>query len=234
MLDVRDIHVYLGSSYVLQGVSLQVQPGQVLALLGRNGVGKTTLVRSVIGLAKIQEGIVRLDGQDITSLPLDKVARLGVGLVPQGRQVFPSLTTLENLQIAVRDGPGKDGSRWTIERFLDAFPNVKERLQQGAGKLSGGEQQLLAIGRALVGNPRLLLMDEPSEGLAPLIVEEISGLIRRLAREGMAILLVEQNFAFAVETADYIHVMTKGRVVYESSPEALQRDLSAQRKLLGV
>lgn len=234
MLDVRDIHVYLGSSYVLQGVSLQVQPGQVLALLGRNGVGKTTLVRSVIGLAKIQEGTVRLDGQDITSLPLDKVARLGVGLVPQGRQVFPSLTTLENLQIAVRDGPGKDGSRWTIERFLDAFPNVKERLQQGAGKLSGGEQQLLAIGRALVGNPRLLLMDEPSEGLAPLIVEEISGLIRRLAREGMAILLVEQNFAFAVETADYIHVMTKGRVVYESSPEALQRDLSAQRKLLGV
>ena len=234
MLDVRDIHVYLGSSYVLQGVSLQVQPGQVLALLGRNGVGKTTLVRSVIGLAKIQEGTVRLDGQDITSLPLDKVARLGVGLVPQGRQVFPSLTTLENLQIALRDGPGKDGSRWTIERFLDAFPNVKERLQQGAGKLSGGEQQLLAIGRALVGNPRLLLMDEPSEGLAPLIVEEISGLIRRLAREGMAILLVEQNFAFAVETADYIHVMTKGRVVYESSPEALQRDLSAQRKLLGV
>ena len=234
MLDVRDIHVYLGSSYVLQGVSLQVQPGQVLALLGRNGVGKTTLVRSVIGLAKIQEGTVRLDGQDITSLPLDKVARLGVGLVPQGRQVFPSLTTLENLQIAVRDGPGKDGSRWTIERFLDAFPNVKERLQQGAGKLSGGEQQLLAIGRALVGNPRLLLMDEPSEGLAPLIVEEISGLIRRLAREGMAILLVEQNFAFAVETADYIHVMTKGRVVYESSPEALQQDLSAQRKLLGV
>ena len=234
MLDVRDIHVYLGSSYVLQGVSLQVQPGQVLALLGRNGVGKTTLVRSVIGLAKIQEGTVRLDGQDITSLPLDKVARLGVGLVPQGRQVFPSLTTLENLQIAVRDGPGKDGSRWTIERFLDAFPNVKERLQQGAGKLSGGEQQLLAIGRALVGNPRLLLMDEPSEGLAPLIVEEISRLIRRLAREGMAILLVEQNFAFAVETADYIHVMTKGRVVYESSPEALQRDLSAQRKLLGV
>lgn len=234
MLDVKDIHVYLGSSYVLQGVSLQVQPGQVLALLGRNGVGKTTLVRSVIGHARIQEGTVRLDGQDITSLSPDKVARMGVGLVPQGRQVFPSLTTLENLQIAVRDRPGKDGSRWTIERFLDAFPNVKERLQQGAGKLSGGEQQLLAIGRALVGNPRLLLMDEPSEGLAPLIVEEIGGLIRQLAREGMAVMLVEQNFAFAVETADYVHVMTKGRVVYGSSPEALQQDSSAQRKLLGV
>ena len=234
MLDVKDIHVYLGSSYVLQGVSLQVQPGQVLALLGRNGVGKTTLVRSVIGHARIQEGTVRLDGQDITPLPPDKVARLGVGLVPQGRQVFPSLTTLENLQIAVRDRPGSDGSRWTIERFLDAFPNVKERLQQGAGKLSGGEQQLLAIGRALVGNPRLLLMDEPSEGLAPLIVKEISGLIRQLASEGMAILLVEQNFGFAVETADYVNVMTKGRVVYESSPEALQQDLNAQGKLLGV
>ena len=234
MLDVKDIHVYLGNSYVLQGVSLQVQPGQILALLGRNGVGKTTLVRSVIGHARVQEGTVRLDGQDITSLPPVKVARLGVGLVPQGRQVFPSLTTLENLQIAVRDRPGKDGSRWTIERFLDAFPNVKERLQQGAGKLSGGEQQLLAIGRALVGNPRLLLMDEPSEGLAPLVVEEISGLIRRLAREGMAVLLVEQNFAFAVETADYVHVMTKGRVVYESTPEAFRRDSSAQRRLLGV
>ena len=234
MLDVKDIHVYLGSSYVLQGVSLQVQPGQVLALLGRNGVGKTTLVRSVIGHVRIQEGTVRLDGQDITPLPPDKVARLGVGLVPQGRQVFPSLSTLENLQIAVRDRPGSDGSRWTIERFLDAFPNVKERLQQGAGKLSGGEQQLLAIGRALVGNPRLLLMDEPSEGLAPLIVKEISGLIRQLASEGMAILLVEQNFAFAVETADYVNVMTKGRVVYESSPETLQQDLSAQGKLLGV
>ena len=234
MLDVKDIHVYLGSSYVLQGVSLRVQPGQVLALLGRNGVGKTTLVRSVIGHARIQEGTVRLDGQDITSLSPDKVARMGVGLVPQGRQVFPSLTTLENLQIAVRDRPGKDGSRWTIERFLDAFPNVKERLQQGAGKLSGGEQQLLAIGRALVGNPRLLLMDEPSEGLAPLIVEEIGGLIRQLAREGMAVMLVEQNFAFAVDTADYVHVMTKGRVVYGSSPEALQQDSSAQRKLLGV
>ena len=234
MLDVQDIHVYLGSSYVLQGVSLQVQPGQVLALLGRNGVGKTTLVRSVIGHARIQEGTVRLDGQDITSLPPAKVARLGVGLVPQGRQVFPSLTTLENLQIAVRDRPGKDGSRWTIERFLDAFPNVQERLQQGAGKLSGGEQQLLAIGRALVGNPRLLLMDEPSEGLAPLVVEEISGLIRRLAREGMAVLLVEQNFAFAAETADYVHVMTKGRVVYDSTPEAFLRDTNAQRRLLGV
>ena len=234
MLDVKDIHVYLRSSYVLQGVSLQVQPGQVLALLGRNGVGKTTLVRSVIGHSRIQEGTVSLDGKDITSLPPAKVARLGVGLVPQGRQVFPSLTTLENLQIAARDRPGKDGSRWTIERFLEAFPNVKERLQQGAGKLSGGEQQLLAIGRALVGNPRLLLMDEPSEGLAPLIVDEISGLIRQLAREGMAVLLVEQNFGFAVETADYVHVMTKGRVVYEATPEAFRRDSSAQRRLLGV
>lgn len=234
MLEVKDIHVYLGSSYVLQGVSLQVQPGQVLALLGRNGVGKTTLVRSVIGHARVRGGAVLLDGQDITSLPPDKIARRGVGLVPQGRQVFPSLTTLENLQIAVHDRPGRDGSRWTIERFLDAFPNVKERLQQGAGKLSGGEQQLLAIGRALVGNPRLLLMDEPSEGLAPLIVEEIGGLIRQLAREGMAVLLVEQNFAFAVDTADYVHVMTKGRVVYGSSPEALRRDSSAQGRLLGV
>jgi branched-chain amino acid transport system ATP-binding protein len=234
VLDVKDIHVYLGSSYVLQGVSLQVPRGQVVSLLGRNGVGKTTLVRSIMGLARVRYGTMTLDGVDITSLPANRRARLGVGLVPQGRLVFPSLTTLENLQVAVRGLREHNESPWTIERFLDAFPNVGERLPQSAGKLSGGEQQLLAIGRALMGNPHLLLMDEPSEGLAPLITQEIGQLIRQLASEGMAVLLVEQNFAFAVQTADHVLVMSKGNMVYESSPEVLRKDLSAQKELLGV
>lgn len=231
LLDVEDIHSYYGKSYVLQGVSLKVEIGQVVAVLGRNGVGKTTLVRSICGLTPPQRGVVRFKGEDITGQPAYRINEKGIGLIPQGRQVFTSLSVRENLLVAARNR-GTEG--WTIERVLNRFSRLRERLHNRGGKLSGGEQQMLASGRALVGNPELLLMDEPTEGLAPLVVAELGRVISELKAAGFSILLVEQILPFALRLADHVYVMSKGRIVYDSSPEELANNAEIKARYLGV
>ena len=230
MLEVRDIHTYYGDSHVLQGVSLSMARGQVVGILGRNGMGKTTLIRSIIGFTMPRRGQVVFKERDITSWPSNRAVALGLGLVPQGRRVFPSLTVLENLAVA---GKG-NGGPWTMERVLELFPRLGERGAHRAGKLSGGEQQMLAIARALMTNPELLLMDEPTEGLAPLLVREVDAVIESLKSQGLSILLVEQNLALALRVADHVHVLSRGRIVHSSSPDALWRNEEIKSRYLGL
>jgi branched-chain amino acid transport system ATP-binding protein len=232
MLSVEDIHTYYGDSHVLQGVSLRVARGTVAALLGRNGVGKTTLCRSIVGFTPARDGRITFNDADITRLPAHKICRLRMSLVPQGRRIFSSLTVRENLEIALRKYSG-DG-RWDLPAVFKVFPRLAERSHHRGNELSGGEQQMLAIARALVANPLLLLMDEPTEGLAPALVAEVGALIRRLKDEGMSILLVEQNAAFAVKVADFVHVMSKGRIVHSSEPAALWENQEIKTRFLGV
>ncbi len=234
MLAVRDLHTYYGESYVLQGVSLTLEAGRVEALLGRNGVGKSTLVRSIAGLTPARRGSVSLDGRDVTRVPTHALVKLGVGIVPQERRIFPSLTVEENLTINGRSGAGGGARRWTLAEIYELFPILAQRAGNRGNLLSGGEQQMLAVARALMGNPSYLLMDEPSEGLAPLIVRELGGIITRLKEEGMGILLVEQNLHFALAHADAVQVMTKGRIVCRTSPRELREDRELQRTYLGV
>jgi branched-chain amino acid transport system ATP-binding protein len=238
-LRVDDIHTYYGDSYVLQGVSLEVRPGTVAALLGRNGMGKTTLIRSVIGFARPRRGRVLFGDREITHTPSHEIAHLGIGLVPQGRRIFASLTVLENLTVAARGGSARDGGApaggpWTLARVLDLFPRLGERGGHRGNMLSGGEQQMLAIARALMTNPRLLLMDEPSEGLAPLLVRELGASIGRLRAEGLSILLVEQNLPMALRVADEAYVLSKGRVVYHGTASELSADRDVTHRYLGV
>jgi len=234
MLNIEDIHTYYGDSYVLQGVSLEVRPRTAVALLGRNGMGKTTLIRSIIGFARPRQGRVLFEGRDITALPSHQIAHLGIGLVPQGRRIFPSLTVLEHLNVAARvDGVAGDRA-WTLDRVFALYPRLRERHAHRGSMLSGGEQQMLAIGRALTTNPRLLLMDEPSEGLAPLLVRELGGSIGRLKEAGLSILLVEQNLPMALAIADEVYVLSKGRVVYRGTPAALSADAAVKHRYLGV
>lgn len=229
MLRVQDIHTYYRDSYILQGVTLELKPGQVVALLGRNGVGKTTLARSIVGLTPAKHGNILFRDIDITHMPAHRIARLGIGLVPQGRRVFRSLTVREHLQVTAR-GHG----RWTLERIIELFPNLHERLRSLAGKLSGGEQQMLAAGRALVGNPTLLVMDEPTEGLAPLMVRELGSAIESLKQAGTSILLIEQQLAFALRYADIVFIMSKGRIVHQCTPAELAADAETKARYLGV
>ena len=231
MLEVQDIHTNYGESYILQGLSLRVGQGQVVAVLGRNGVGKTTLIRSIIGFTPPRRGRIVLRGEDITRLPAHEIARRGVGLVPQGRRIFASLGVGEHLEIGQRAG---NGAGWSFDRVLELFPRLRERLRNRGNKLSGGEQQMLACGRALVGNPDILLMDEPSEGLAPLLVRELGRILGRLKAGGASILIVEQNLAFALRIADYVYLMSKGRIVYESRPDELLRNPEVKARYLGV
>jgi branched-chain amino acid transport system ATP-binding protein len=231
MLEVQDLHAAYGEAVVVQGVSLRVPDGQIAVVLGRNGVGKTTLVRAIAGLTPPRRGRVLLDGEDIAGAPPHAIARRGVGLVPQGRRVFPSLDVGEHLAVGARPGGGRG---WDAPRVLALFPGLAARLRHRGGKLSGGEQGMLACGRALVGNPRILLMDEPSEGLAPLLVREFGRILLELRGEGTSVLLVEQNLAFALRVADHVYLMSKGRIVHECAPAELRRDEDSKARWLGV
>jgi len=212
-LKIEHIDAFYGDSHVLHGVSLSLKEGQVLALLGRNGAGKTTCISSIIGLVAPRNGTISLFGETISGLPPETISRTGVGLVPQGRRIFPSLTVKENLVIA-RQRESNDPKSWNLQRIFGLFPRLEERQQQLAGSLSGGEQQMLALGRALMGNPRVLLLDEPSEGLAPLIVAEVGRTIALLKQEGQSIILVEQNSNLALSLADDVMILNTGRVVF--------------------
>ena len=228
MLEVDDIHTFYGSSHVLHGVSIRVPPGQVVTVLGRNGMGKTTLIRSIVGFTPPRRGTVSFRGTPIHRLRPFAIARLGIGLVPQGRRIFPSLSVEENLRVAARPG------RWDSAGVYALFPRLRERAANRGHQLSGGEQQMLAIARALMTNPALLLLDEPSEGLAPLLVAEVARALGQLRAQGMAILLVEQNLPMAIGLADHAYVLSKGRVVYDGSPAALWADEARKAELLGV
>jgi branched-chain amino acid transport system ATP-binding protein len=228
MLDVEAIHTYYGDSHVLHGVSLRVASGEAVALLGRNGAGKTTTIRSIVGFTPPRTGRVVFAGQAIERWPAYRVARQGLALVPQGRRIFAPLSVRENLTLGAR------AQGWTLERVFALFPRLRERESQAGGTLSGGEQQMLAIGRALMTNGRLLLLDEPSEGLAPLIVREIGGILLALKAERLSLLLVEQNYHLALRVADRVYVMNKGQIVYEGTPTALEADEDVKRRYLGV
>ena len=230
MLEVRDIHTYYGDSYVLQGISLSMTRGQVVGILRRNGMGKTTLIRSIIGFTPPRRGQIMFKDRDITAWSSNRAVGFGLGLVPQGRRVFPSLSVMENLTVAVKG----DSGPWTVARVLELFPRLRERGAHRAGKLSGGEQQMLAIARALMTNPELLLMDEPTEGLAPLLVREVGRVIESLKAQGLSILLVEQNLPLALRVADHVHVLSRGRVVHSSAPDALWRNEEIKSRYLGL
>ena len=211
LLEARELETFYGKSQILRGVSFQVPRGQITALLGRNGAGKTTTLRSIMGLTPPRRGSVRFDGRDITGEPPHVAFRLGVGYVPEGRQIFPNLEVGENLRLAERS---RATNGWTLERIFEYFPVLQQRWRQRGQSLSGGEQQMLAIARALVGNPDLLMLDEPSQGLAPLLVQELGLLMLRLKGEGVTILLVEQNARMALAVSDQVVVLDKGTVVF--------------------
>jgi branched-chain amino acid transport system ATP-binding protein len=231
ILEVDDIHTYYGDAYVLQGLSLKLEQGQILGLLGRNGVGKTTLVNSIVGFNPPRRGRIVFKGDDITQISSFETVRRGMGLVPQGRRVFPTLSVEENLTVAER-APERHG--WNVRRVYDLFPRLQERHNQRAKTLSGGEQQMLAIGRGLMTNPDCLIMDEPSEGLAPIIIQGVWEAIGKLKAEGLSILLVEQNAALALKLVDYVHVISKGQVVYSARPDELWANNEIKSHYLGI
>ncbi len=231
LLRVRDIDTYLGDSHVIQGVSLDVPAGKVVALLGRNGAGKTTVLRSIMRMAPPRGGTVTFNGRDIGALATHEIARARIAFVQETRAIFPSLTVDENLAVAARSF---EGGAWSLARVYEDFPHLAARKANGGMQLSGGEQQMLAIARALVSNPRLMLLDEPSEGLAPLIVRQIANVILKLKAEGMTMLLVEQNLAMALEVADEVVVLGKGRVRWSGAARDFRSQEEVSRTWLGV
>jgi len=228
MLELVDVHTYYAETPILHGISMEVKAGSVVALLGRNGMGKTTTVRSIIGFTPPRSGVVRFHDREIQGLPPYKICQMGLGLVPQGRIIFPSLSVEENLLIGAR------GKGWSLERAYSVFPILKQRAKNKGNLLSGGEQQMLCIARALLTDPNFLLMDEPSEGLSPLILRLISDIILQLKSEGLSILLVEQNLSMALKISDYAYVVSKGKIVYQSTPEELKNNKEIQAKHLAV
>jgi branched-chain amino acid transport system ATP-binding protein len=232
MLELVDVNAHYGPSHILQGVSLKVRKGSVVALVGRNGVGKTTTMHTIVGFCQPSSGKILFEGEDIGKYSAHRIARSGISLVPQGRRLFPSLTVREHLEIALKKRGGSDF--WDLKRAYSLFPVLEERKGGLAGMLSGGEQQMLAIARALVTNPTILLMDEPSEGLAPLLVQEVFSTVKLLKEKGLAILFVDQNIQETLDVSAYVYVMNKGKIVYESLPEVLQNNEEIKNKYLGV
>jgi branched-chain amino acid transport system ATP-binding protein len=232
-LSLAGVDALYGESHVLHRISFSLNAGRVLALLGRNGAGKTTCMSAIIGFLPPRAGEIRLFGEMIGRLSPEAISRRGVGFVPQGRRIFANLTVRENLAVSRQKRKGV-AVPWTLERVIELFPRLKERLQQAAGSLSGGEQQMLAIGRALMGNPRVLLMDEPSEGLAPLIVAEVGRTLLRLKAEGQSILLVEQNIKLALDLADEVVILNTGRVAFSGSAGQVRNDQALITQHLGV
>ena len=232
MLEINDVHTWYGDSYVLQGVDMEVKDGSVVALLGRNGMGKTTTIRSIMGLTPPRKGSIKFNGTELVGLPPNQIARAGIGLVPQGRMIFPSLSVTENLTMAARTGDKQDP--WTLEKVHETFPRLKERGKNKGNLLSGGEQQMLTIARALMTNPELIMLDEPSEGLAPIVVQEVYRIIEKLKVAGQSILLVEQDFGMAMSVADYAYIMSKGSIVHGSEPRELIENETVKTQYLGV
>ncbi|WP_157266271.1 ABC transporter ATP-binding protein [Azohydromonas aeria] len=233
LLEAAELHAHYGQSHVLQGVSLRIARGEAVGLLGRNGMGKTTFIRTLLGQVKASGGRVSVTGRDMTGQPTERIARLGIGYVPEGRGVFPNLSVRENLVMAAR--PGLKGQRdWTLERVLKTFPRLAERLEHGGGQLSGGEQQMMAIGRALMTNPDLMILDEATEGLAPLVVAEIWRVIGLIRASGIASLVVDRNFRKVLAHTDRCVVLEKGRVVLEGPSSELAADEGALHRVLGV
>ncbi len=233
-LAISDIDTYYGDSHVLHGVSFSLQPGRLLGLLGRNGAGKTTCMATIMGFLKPRGGSISLYGEPVAGLAPDVIARKGICLVPQGRRMFRTLTVRENLMVAAQSHKKDNGAGWSIDRVFQTFPRLAERHAQVAGSLSGGEQQMLAIGRALMGNPRVLLMDEPSEGLAPQLVHEVGRTIAQLKAEGQSIVLVEQNIKLTLDLADDVVIINTGRVVFRGPASGIKLDDAIVSQHLGV
>ena len=231
MLEVRNLHAYYGKSHILQGVDLDIAAGEVVSLLGRNGVGRSTTVKAIMGEVPPQ-GTIRFTGQDIAGLPSHKSARLGLGYVPEHRDIFPSLTVRQNLILGIKD-PRRPG-KWRLQEMLDMFPNLARRADTPAGVLSGGEKQMLTTCRTLLGDPELMMIDEPTEGLAPLIVQQVGELIARIAKAGVAILLVEQKLSIAMKISNRVYIMGHGRVVFEGTPEQLKNNAAIREEWLEV
>jgi branched-chain amino acid transport system ATP-binding protein len=220
MLSIQGLNTHYGASHILQGVDLELPKGRIAAVLGRNGVGKTTTVKTIMGLVAPSGGSVTLDGTPITGWAPHRVARAGVSYVPEGRQIFPDMTVVENIRVAQR----KPAKAWPLEKLLELFPSLHERQRNKGSQLSGGEQQMLAIARALASDPTVLLLDEPSQGLAPLVVRELARVVRLLRDTGVTILLIEQNMKLAEVVADELHIMVKGRMVYSADPQRFRAE----------
>jgi branched-chain amino acid transport system ATP-binding protein len=234
LLELKDLHTYYLESHILQGVSLNVDSGEIVCLLGRNGVGKSTTLKSVIGLVESRSGEVVFKGRNIAGMPPYTIAKLGVGYVPEERRIFPTLTLRENLLMGIKPGQKGDGDKWTIEKVYKYFPALEARNKQKGGHLSGGEQQMLTIARTLMGNPEVLLIDEPTEGLAPLIVRTVEQVIQNIHQHGIPILLVEQNMRVALRLAGRIYVISKGTIVFQGTCEGLKEAHEIREKYLEV
>ncbi|MGX9390077.1 ABC transporter ATP-binding protein [Nitrobacteraceae bacterium UC4446_H13] len=231
MLEVKDLHAYYGKSHILQGVDMNIQAGEVVSLLGRNGVGRSTTVKAIMGEVT-PHGTVRFKGKDIAGLPSYKIAHLGLGYVPEHRDIFPGLTVRQNLLLGIKN-PRKPG-RWKLDDMLEMFPNLKARADTAAGVLSGGEKQMLTTCRTLMGDPELIMIDEPTEGLAPLIVQQVGDLIARIAAAGVAILLVEQKLSIALRISHRLYVMGHGQIVFEGTPDELKANEAIRKDWLEV
>lgn len=236
LLDVKDIHSYYGKSHILHGVSMQLEKGELVCLLGRNGVGKTTTLKSIMGLVEPSDGSIIFNGQDLVGMPPYEIARTGVGFVPEERRIFGSLTVHENLQIGIKKSNGNSSSdaEWTLDKIYDSFPKLKDRMNNKGKHLSGGEQQMLTVARTLMGNPELILVDEPTEGLAPLIVKDVLEMLSRVRESGVTVLMVEQNFKAAIKVADRFYIMSKGQIVFGGDGPTLMAADDVRKSYLEV
>jgi branched-chain amino acid transport system ATP-binding protein len=231
MLEVEDLHAFYGKSHILQGVNLHIGAGEVVSLVGRNGVGRSTMVKAIMGEV-VPRGTIRFKGQNIAGLPSHRIAHLGLGYVPENRDIFPTLTVRQNLMLGIKD-TSKPG-RWKLDDMLEMFPNLATRADTAAGVLSGGEKQMLTTCRSLLGDPELIMIDEPTEGLAPLIVKQVGSLIAEIAERGVAILLVEQKLSIALRISHRVYVMGHGRIVFEGSPAELKSNAAVRQEWLEV